>query len=222
VSGADRYEFEENYVQMTTSYAMSIQNAKNFLTKKNNFGFAFSQPMVDLRYVERTNDNNCGSDNQLDMPQDRVKTIAFTGNEISDPKNGNPLRLTLTGNSYTSNFVSKFDLVNNTVEMPCDCKTTTVDSNPTNEEVIMDKLLKNSKCGAMNQGEFVIGTRTNICKGILPPTEAEREKEVRKDVKKKWTIYLIIAVLVTLFLTALIVGLAMKMCCVNTEVTPRA
>jgi hypothetical protein len=222
VSGADRFEFEENYIQMTSSYSMAIQNVKNFLMRKNKFGFAFSQPMVELEYVERTNDNNCGSDNQLDMPQDKVKTINFSGNEISDPKNGGPLRLTLTGDSYNANFVNKVETVNNTVEMPCDCSTTKLNSNPTNEEIIMDKLVKNSKCGAMNQGEFVIGTRTNICKGILPLTMDEREDDIRSDAKKRWTIYLIIAVLVTLFLTAMIVGIAMKMCCVNTEVTPRA
>ena len=53
--------------------------------------------------------------------------------------------------------------------------------------------------------------------------QAEREDEIRKDVKKKWTVYLVVAVLVTLVLTAIVTALIMRACCGpnGSEITPR-
>lgn len=66
-------------------------------------------------------------------------------------------------------------------------------------------------------------SRSEICKGNLPQTVGEVEEEVKEEVQKSFTSYIVVAVLLSAIIAAAATAAFFKFCVMgNTaEVTPR-
>jgi hypothetical protein len=59
----------------------------------------------------------------------------------------------------------------------------------------------------------LFGKRSDICGGQNPKTSEELRRDSHMDTKDAWTIYLVVAVFVTMFITAIATFLVVKFCC---------
>ncbi len=91
-------------------------------------------------------------------------------------------------------FLSRAE--NNTAQIPCDCDDPELedDEDPTDNDKVFTAIMSDSHC--VSTKNWLTGPRSDICNDKHPQTPEEREQEIRDEVKKDWTIYLIVGVLV--------------------------
>lgn len=206
-----------NFFETLHEEAFDIRNMKKTTVMNNHFGYLIREPIFYLLYTLRES-SSCNRD---DLPENKIEPMRFTGNRF-DKLTAKFFDLDID-NDYSSSFVSnKFQMQVSEVSKPCNC---TKPSEPELEaEKIHMELLTESRC-LSDQKPPLFGKRADICNGIMPLTHEEIKNMAHEETKDAWTIYLVVAVFVTMLLTAIATFAAVKFCCNGDKdgtVSPRA
>ena len=81
----ERFEFEDNHVDMSESQSLFLEQMKTTIIRNNNIKTVLSHPFAEAGYEKLTGTNKCNNDNANDdLPEDSIKDINFSGNMYKD------------------------------------------------------------------------------------------------------------------------------------------
>ena len=120
-------------------------------------------------------------------------------------------------NDYDESFVIKtFSPVNNGIWKRCNCTAPEkLRNNPRYYESLGRIAVTESKC-LSPQKPPLMGTREDTCNGKypkLPESDDEKLEKLRRDIRSKWTIYLVVGIFLSLVVTAVITFLLTRFMC---------
>ncbi len=93
---------------------------------------------------------------------------------------------------------------------PCNCSNSTVPNDTEADK--LNKMFHETQLCFSNQKPPLMGKKDDICAGNKPRTHEDLRRET-DDTVDRWTVYLVVAIFVTMILTAIVTWLVIKFCC---------
>jgi len=222
VIGAHQLTMEGNVFDVAESTdddkAIDIHNVREVVVLNNRFDLLLDpeKPIFYFKYERDT-----GRCDEPSLPYTAIDLFDFANNRfLRQPKTVFELDW---DQSYEDDFSSPekhddwaakfFSVSNNTIDRPCDCTPSKeLGKNPRLEELLKHEAQKGSRC-LSPQNPPLMGKRKDICNGVYPVPHGKRTGALVAGIRGSWTVYLIIAVLITALLTAIIAVLATRYFC---------
>lgn len=198
VKGAENFHFVENSVDIVNGLAFRIRNAKNIHINGNHFGYPIKGSNM-LFYYEEYRRSDCDTD-ELDLPESKVGHVQIKYNRFNRGVS-NFFELDKDPNYSEDFYANKFKVEGNEMSKRCNCTNADLPSDPTVNEKMAKDFVDTSRCLSY-QSPPLFGNRTEICKGEEPKTSEELRIETA-SIASNWTVYLIVAIFVTMLLTAI-------------------
>ena len=207
IEGGQMVQMVDNFVDLAGRKAIFVLNAKQLKVENNRFNMINQKPLLSFEY-------DILPVTRCDVPSitaSMIKEFKVTENRF-EALTKDVVEFTLD-NEFDDSFITKtFKVENSTSRQRCDCSE--IDKEDNARDKITEMMLTDSKCMSPKDWSLV-GMRKDICRGIYPKkvTETEKNEELRSDIAKEWTIYLVIAVIVTFVLTAILAIVATRFLC---------
>jgi len=199
VKGGNTFEFMHNSIEVINDLVFDIINFKNTRIIENNMGFSLKSPNALVFFTEGRNDCD---DDELDLPENKIGHIQIKENKFVQ-NIADFIEIDKDPN-YSDKFISdNVKIVGNEISQRCNCTSPDVPNDPndrTDNEKVKKMFIDSSRC-LSSQTPPLPGNRTDICRGTNPKTFERLQMEASEETKGKWTIYLVVAIFVTMLLT---------------------
>jgi hypothetical protein len=240
ILNAKMFEFYGNTVEFTMDSALHLANVKNLNISENRFQFIGKTPafqiiykysatgLKDFEYFPSNLPNGMDEDNFEDQcdDEDNAKFASMKADQIDKvniTKNlfGKLQKETIKykiDEKYEKEFaVKRFTAEGNSNRKPCKCPIEEIDKDADINVNLTMRALNMQKCLSPLHPP-VLGKREDICEGRYPRSAAEKLEDAQKGIKP-W--HLVLAILLSIIVTAVVVFVIVRFCCMSDEIKSR-
>ena len=248
ILNAKMLDFSENTIEFNVDYAVNMANIKDLKLSQNRFEFVGKRPALNIAFkesateledfgyfpkdfrnpfggtIQKTFEDDCESSKSkyFSMKEDDIKDVVIMKNWFGNFLHMDTMKLKIDS-EYGNDFVmNKFTPNETSSQRPCRCPIPKEDEDAEDEDKLALKVIETQRC-LSPKFPPVLGSRIEICKGNYPKS-LEEQLDERGNIKP-W--HLVLAIIVSIILTAVMVFLIVKFCCMSEEsksrsVTPEA
>ena len=240
ILNAKKLEFGGNTVELNMDNALYVTNVKELNISENTFEFVGKPPALHIVYKYSATDlddfeylpdglgnkwrvtefeDNCGDSDDADfasMKANQIKDVKIMKNQLGK-LNKDTIKYKID-EKYDKKFAMKtFAAVGTSNRKPCKCPIPKANDD--------DDINANLTMGALNMQEClspkyppVLGNRADICAGKYPKSLSEKLEDSSNI--RPW--HLVLAVLLTIIITAIMVFVIVRFCCMPEEAKSRS
>ena len=226
-------EFYGNTVEFNQDNSLYLANAKSLNVSGNRFEFVGKAPAVQIVYKEKAIDlrdfeylpantdfsegefeesEDCKIDKYSGMKKDKIGNVKIVKNMFSK-LHTETIKFKID-EDYGKDFAAKkFKAEENSHRKPCNCPIPEVDEDADVNTNLTMMALSLQYC-LSPQHPPVLGKRKDICTGIYPRSLEDKLEEAKKGIQP-W--HLILAILLSIIITAIMVFVIVRFCCMFEE-----
>jgi len=208
IIGGKSFQFEQNSLEVINDLVFDLRNLKNVHINGNNMGFSLKSPNG-LLFLDQ-NRQACEED-ELDLPESQIGEIQIKLNKFAQAASSF-MEIDKEPN-YSKDFIkNNVFIVGNEVSQKCNCTKIELpkkddddddeDSSSTEDDNarVRDMFINSSRC-LSDQLPPLFGERKDICDGKNPTTFEQLKINTEEGTRGRWTIYLVVAIFITMLLT---------------------
>ena len=226
-------EFYGNTVEFNQDNSLYLANAKSLNVSGNRFEFVGKAPALQIVYKEKAIDlgsfdyfpdntdfsenefeesEDCKLDKYSGMKKDKIGNVKIIKNMFSK-LHEETIKFKID-EDYGKDFAAKkFKAEETSNRKPCKCPIPEVDEDADVNTNLTMMALSLQHC-LSPQHPPVLGKRKDICTGIYPRSLEEKLEEAKKGIQP-W--HLILAILLAIIITAIMVFVIVRFCCMFEE-----
>ena len=241
ILNAKTFEFYGNTAEFTWENALHVANIKNLTISENRLEYIGKTPALQIIYkysatslddfeyfpsnlpneMKTSNyekfEDQCGDEDNAkfaSMKADQIEKVNLSKNMFSKLQK-ETIKYKIDEKYDKAFAVKTFTAAENSNRKPCKCPIEKIEENDD------DDINVNLTMRAMNMQKClsplhppVLGKRENICAGRYPRSAAEKLEDAKKGIKP-W--HLILAILLSIIVTAVVVFVIVRFCCMSDE-----